>query len=61
MTHDQVEALVIGDRVAVVESGRVLQVGPAAEVYRRLARTAVARRLGPLPMNLLEPGLERVS
>ncbi|MGL5930813.1 MAG: ABC transporter ATP-binding protein [Dermatophilaceae bacterium] len=57
VTHDQVEALAIGDRVAVMESGRVLQVGPAAEVYERPASTAVARRLGVLPMNLLEPGL----
>ncbi|MGL5909521.1 MAG: ABC transporter ATP-binding protein [Phycicoccus sp.] len=57
VTHDQVEALAIGDRVAVMESGRVLQVGPATEVYRRPASTAVARRLGPLSMNLFDPGV----
>ncbi|MGL5850988.1 MAG: TOBE domain-containing protein, partial [Phycicoccus sp.] len=43
--------------VAVMESGRVLQVGPATEVYRRPASTAVARRLGPLSMNLFDPGV----
>jgi ABC-type sugar transport system ATPase subunit len=53
VTHDQVEAMAMGDRVAVMAAGRVLQCGAPAEVYERPATTAVARTFGPLPMNLL--------
>jgi ABC-type sugar transport system ATPase subunit len=53
VTHDQVEAMAMGDRVAVMAAGRVLQCDTPAEVYARPATTAVARILGPLPMNLL--------
>ncbi|MGX7826156.1 ABC transporter ATP-binding protein [Actinokineospora sp. 24-640] len=53
VTHDQVEAMAMGDRVAVMDAGRVLQCGTPAELYARPATTAVARGFGPLPMNLL--------
>jgi ABC-type sugar transport system ATPase subunit len=53
VTHDQAEAMAMGDRVAVMARGRVLQCGTPAEVYARPATTAVARSFGPLPMNLL--------
>jgi ABC-type sugar transport system ATPase subunit len=53
VTHDQVEAMAMGDRVAVMDQGQVLQCDTPAEVYARPATTAVARSLGPLPMNLL--------
>lgn len=53
VTHDQVEAMALGDRVAVMDAGRVLQCDTPAEVYAHPATTAVARILGPLPMNLL--------
>ena len=53
VTHDQVEAMAMGDRVAVMAGGRVLQCDNPANVYTRPATTAVARILGPLPMNLL--------
>jgi len=53
VTHDQVEAMAMGDRVAVMDAGRVLQCDTPAEVYARPATTAVARIFGPLPMNLL--------
>lgn len=53
VTHDQVEAMAMGDRVAVLHAGRVLQCDTPAEVYARPATAAVARTFGPLPMNLL--------
>lgn len=53
VTHDQVEALALGDRVAVMDQGRVLQCDVPDVVYGRPATTVVARGVGPLPMNLL--------
>ncbi|OLF19213.1 ABC transporter ATP-binding protein [Actinophytocola xanthii] len=53
VTHDQAEAMALGDRVAVMAAGRVLQCDTPAEVYARPATAAVARSFGPLPMNLL--------
>ena len=46
VTHDQEEALSLADRVAVVDQGRVVQVGPPDEVYRRPASPFVARFVG---------------
>lgn len=58
VTHDQEEALRLSDRVAVMDGGRVLQVGPPREVYHRPAGSFVADFLGSA--NLLpgrvEPG-----
>ncbi len=53
VTHDQAEAMAMGDRVAVMDAGRVLQCDTPAELYARPATAAVARVFGPLPMNLL--------
>ena len=46
VTHDQAEALILSDRVVVMEAGRVVQVGRPEEVYRRPATPFVARFLG---------------
>ena len=46
VTHDQEEALSLADRVAVMDAGRVVQVGEPAEVYRRPADAFVARFVG---------------
>ena len=46
VTHDQAEALILSDRVVVMEAGRVEQVGRPEEVYRRPATVFVARFLG---------------
>ncbi len=46
VTHDQEEALSLADRVAVVDRGRVVQVGPPDDVYRRPANPFVARFVG---------------
>lgn len=52
VTHDQVEAMTMGDRVVVLDGGRVRQVGPPPALYDRPADTVVARLLGSPPMNL---------
>jgi putative spermidine/putrescine transport system ATP-binding protein len=52
VTHDQEEALAVSDRLAVMSAGRVLQVGPPAEVYARPRTPFVARFLGTA--NLLD-------
>ncbi|QDT36323.1 ABC transporter ATP-binding protein [Stratiformator vulcanicus] len=53
VTHDQTEAMTLGDRIAVMNGGTVQQVGPPAEVYDRPANTFVAGFIGSPPMNLL--------
>jgi sn-glycerol 3-phosphate transport system ATP-binding protein len=54
VTHDQVEAMTLGDRLLVMHAGRVEQVGPPLEVYDRPATVFVAGFIGSPPMNLLE-------
>ena len=46
VTHDQVEALSMADRIVVLSEGRVLQTGTPEEIYRRPVSPAVARQLG---------------
>jgi len=54
VTHDQVEALTLGDRVAVLERGRLQQVATPAELYARPANRFVAGFIGSPPMNFLD-------
>ncbi len=54
VTHDQVEAMTLGTRIAVLEGGALQQLGQPLEVYRRPANRFVAGFLGAPPMNLLE-------
>ena len=54
VTHDQVEAMAMGDRVVVMNQGLVRQIGTPAEVYDDPADTFVATFLGSPPMNLVE-------
>jgi multiple sugar transport system ATP-binding protein len=56
VTHDQVEAMAMGDRVMVLNNGVVRQIGTPTEVYDRPADTFVATFLGSPPMNLLDGG-----
>jgi multiple sugar transport system ATP-binding protein len=53
VTHDQVEALTLGDRIAVLDAGRVRQVGTPDEVYGRPNDRFVAGFLGSPAMNFL--------
>jgi multiple sugar transport system ATP-binding protein len=54
VTHDQVEAMGMGDRIAVIELGRIRQIGTPRVIYDDPADTFVATFLGTPPMNLLE-------
>ncbi|PSL43509.1 carbohydrate ABC transporter ATP-binding protein (CUT1 family) [Saccharothrix carnea] len=54
VTHDQAEALALADRIAVMESGRIRQLGTPREVFQRPADTFVANFIGSTPMNLVE-------
>jgi multiple sugar transport system ATP-binding protein len=53
VTHDQVEAMAMGDRVVVMSQGSVRQIGTPADVYDEPADTFVATFLGSPPMNIL--------
>jgi multiple sugar transport system ATP-binding protein len=54
VTHDYQEALALGDRVAVLNHGRVIQVGTPEEVWRRPVDTFVAKSLGQPEINLID-------
>ncbi|WP_137285777.1 ABC transporter ATP-binding protein [Halorussus salinisoli] len=54
VTHDQKEAMTMGDRVAILDDGRLQQVGPPNQVYRRPANLFVANFLGSPSMNTFE-------
>ncbi len=58
VTHDQVEAMTMGSRIAVMSEGVLQQVGTPQEVYRRPANVFVATFLGAPPMNLIHGALE---
>ncbi|MCD9623615.1 ABC transporter ATP-binding protein [Rhabdothermincola salaria] len=55
VTHDQVEAMTMADRIAVINDGRLQQVGPPQAVYERPHNLFVARFIGSPPMNTV-PG-----
>lgn len=57
VTHDQIEAMTMADRIGVIEDGRLLQLAAPREVYGRPENVAVARRLGSPPINLLPMGV----
>src|SRR5262249_2090053 len=54
VTHDQVEARGMGDRIAVIDHGRLRQIGTPSEIYENPADEFVASFLGSPPMNLIE-------
>jgi multiple sugar transport system ATP-binding protein len=51
VTHDQVEAMTLGDRIVVMHAGRVQQIGSPLDIYDRPANLFVAGFLGSPPMN----------
>ncbi|MBE2316495.1 ABC transporter ATP-binding protein [Solirubrobacter sp. CPCC 204708] len=54
VTHDQVEAMALGDRIAIMNKGNLEQLGAPMEVYNRPATLFAARFIGSPPMNLIE-------
>jgi multiple sugar transport system ATP-binding protein len=53
VTHDQVEATTLADRIGIIEHGRIVQIGTPREVYGNPASLSAAQRLGSPPINLL--------
>lgn len=53
VTHDQIEALTMADRIAVMDGGRLMQYAGPDEIYRRPANVTVARFIGNPAMNLI--------
>ncbi len=58
VTHDQLEAMTLADRLVVLNGGRIEQVGSPLEVYHRPASTFVAAFIGAPAMNLLDAHVE---
>jgi multiple sugar transport system ATP-binding protein len=54
VTHDQIEAMGLGDRVAVLNAGKIRQIGTPEEIYAEPWDTFVATFIGAPPMNLVE-------
>jgi multiple sugar transport system ATP-binding protein len=61
VTHDQVEAMTLGDRVAVLRDGLLQQLDAPAELYRRPANLFVAEFIGSPAMNLVGADLRRAN
>jgi multiple sugar transport system ATP-binding protein len=53
VTHDQVEAMTLSDRIVVMHKGRIQQIGTPDEIYHKPQNTFVAKFLGAPPMNVL--------
>jgi multiple sugar transport system ATP-binding protein len=58
VTHDQAEAMTLGDKIIVLNEGKVQQIDIPAIIYRKPANTFVARFVGSPPMNLIEGKME---
>ncbi|ADB53503.1 ABC transporter ATP-binding protein [Conexibacter woesei] len=61
VTHDQTEAMTLGDVVAVMNHGRIQQLGPPQELFERPCNLFVAAFMGSPTMNLVEASLERAG
>ena len=57
VTHDQVEAMTIADRIAVMRSGEIMQLGSPLEIYHKPRNVFVASFIGTPPMNLMRGSL----
>ncbi len=64
VTHDQVEAMTLADRIVIMRDGRIQQIGTPTQVYRHPANVFVARFIGSPSMNLIpgsvSPGGDRI-
>ncbi len=56
VTHDQTEAMTIGDRLSIMKDGEILQVGTPKEIYETPKNIFVAGFVGSPPMNFVRPG-----
>ena len=58
VTHDQVEAMTLGDRIVIMDRGRIIQMGLPLEVYNHPRNLFVAEFIGSPPMSLLDSRVE---
>jgi multiple sugar transport system ATP-binding protein len=58
VTHDQTEAMTMGNRIAVMNNGQIQQIAPPLEIYQRPANRFVAEFIGSPPMNFLPVELQ---
>ena len=58
VTHDQIEAMTLGDRVVVMRDGRIQQVGRPSEIFRKPANIFVAGFVGSPPINIIDAKIE---
>jgi multiple sugar transport system ATP-binding protein len=58
VTHDQIEAMSMGDKVAILDKGKIVQVGTPFEIYNRPTNVFVASFVGSPAMNLLPAELD---
>ncbi|ADV65391.1 ABC transporter ATP-binding protein [Desulfurococcus mucosus] len=61
VTHDQAEAMTMADRIAVMDKGRVKQVGTPEDLYYRPANMFVAGFIGTPPVNFIKSSLKKLS
>jgi len=61
VTHDQAEAMGLGDRIAVLNQGKVIQIGTPQEIYGHPMDIFVATFIGSPPMNLIEDGAHYIG
>ncbi len=61
VTHDQIEAMTLADRIGALQQGRLVQIGTPKEIYQKPNSVYVAQRLGSPPINLLSPALLGVT
>ncbi len=61
VTHDQVEAMTMGDRIAVMSKGHLLQIGPPTEVYLKPNSIFVATFIGSPEMNMVEASVKETE
>ncbi len=59
VTHDQVEAMAMGDKIGVLTDGQLVQTGTPHDIYNNPINTFVARAVGSPPMNLMDGQLEQ--
>jgi multiple sugar transport system ATP-binding protein len=58
VTHDQVEAMTMADRIAVMNNGRLQQYATPSDLYNRPANTFVAGFIGSVPMNIVDGSVD---
>jgi multiple sugar transport system ATP-binding protein len=57
VTHDQIEAMTMADRIGVISAGKLLQIGSPRHIYEQPANVYVAQRLGQPQINLIPAGV----